>query len=55
MEDDKGQASRAYTETHVLSGGETRATLAVRFTRGRRHDSQELPDLVEAVPPDASP
>jgi len=41
---------RQYTKTHVLNGGTTRATLAVSFTPGRRHDSQALPDLVDAVP-----
>lgn len=44
---------RSYAKTHVLNGVETRATLAVRFTGGRRHDSQELPALVDAVPDDA--
>lgn len=36
------------------NGVETRATLAVRFTGGRWHDSQELPVLVKAVPDDVS-
>jgi hypothetical protein len=39
-----------YAKTHVLNGVNTRATLAVTFTRGHRHDTQELPDLVDAVP-----
>lgn len=40
--------------TPVSHGVKTRATLAVSFTPGRRHDSQDLPDLVEAIPGDAS-
>jgi transposase len=46
--------ARKYAKTHVLNGVNTRATLAVTFTRGHRHDSQELPDLVDAVPEDAA-
>jgi hypothetical protein len=41
---------RPYAKTHVLNGVNTRATLAVTFTRGHRHDSQQLPALVDAAP-----
>lgn len=41
---------RDYAKIHVLSGTQTRATLAFRLTRGTWHDSTQLERLVEAVP-----
>jgi len=45
---------RPYAKTHVLNGVKTRATLAVSFAPGHRHDSQELPELIDEVPDEAA-
>lgn len=45
---------RQYAKTHVLNGVKTRATLAVSLTPGHRHDSQELPELIDEVPDEAA-
>ena len=47
-------AVRDFAKLHVLSGTTTRATLAVRVTRGTWHDSTQLGPLLEYIPEDAT-
>ena len=50
----KGDTSpRDFAKLHVLSGTKTRATLAIRLTRGAWHDSTQLESLLEQKPDDA--
>ncbi len=44
---------RDFAKLHVLSGTKTRATLAIRVTRGAWHDSTQLEPLLEQIPDDA--
>jgi len=44
------EARRDFAKVHVLSGTETRATLAVRVTRGTWHDATQLEPLLDDVP-----
>lgn len=50
--DDK--TPRDFAKLHVLSGTKTRATLAIRLTRGAWHDSTQLEPLLEQMPEDAA-
>ena len=50
----RDDAPRDFAKIHVLSGAKTRATLAIRTTRGTRHDSTQFKPLVERVPDDAA-
>ena len=43
-------AVRDFAKIHVLSGTDTRATLAIRVTRGTWHDTTQLGPLLEDVP-----
>ncbi len=45
---------RDFAKLHVLSGTRTRATLAIRLTRGAWHDSTQLAPLLEQEPADAA-
>jgi transposase len=47
------EARRDFAKVHVLSGTATRATLAVRVTRGTWHDATQLDPLLVEVPDDA--
>jgi len=44
------EARRDFAQLHVLSGTTTRATLAVRVTRGTWHDATQLGPLSDGVP-----
>ena len=48
------EARRDFAEVHVLSGTASRATLAVRVTRGTWHDATQLDPLLHEVPEDSA-